>query len=797
MSVTQFLNNIKPNKERLPRNESRSFSHVAVTLDKRLAVHLDKEMTVIHIDGEPSIQKSAERKSRQERLNKDLAKLKDQVAKLCERKHGSPAKLFRKCRDLYRPPPSDIDGIEKSLKDLGWTVCRCHHQADTHIGQICRDVSDKSKLAVVTGDSDLIIYDGVPNVTMPVGRAHEWTTFSKDALIEDLNLPSSRHLLLTAVVTKNDYFPGIKTYGIRHNADLVRGIDIDMGQGESTEELMEKFRNAIDSYLDRITEGKATEDKTTEDKVLKGKVPKAVTTSDYEHALKAFVLCQEDSSASATPSSQTHHQICDLLKQLENFRLRRRGLSQTSSSMASSSSCGAVVMASSSSSGSIVVPTSCSGTVIAQSSQDQNQNKPQDLVKKKRLSRWRRARFKSPNQDKNPRYSPHVVKDITNARHVDAATLSKLKPSEPRPHKSRRKSEDAADVAADVENAIAAQDDVVMEEEDALFDTTMDTVQYDITIDDIDKGDISMEGITKVNIVECAADEDAPTKDDSNEDPVDEEAKAAVIDAKQAKKKNITRSNQQSKERKKQATSSRPTNKAPTRGESKQVKDLVAKTFKTVSLTLGCLTGTLRRATSMNQHEARAIADRINIAVHVLSKARILVFKGIEDFIYQELESLKPKDAALSSMVGPLESSSSMDTSMTNPVLGTSESKFSMDASVTNPALGTSAAVDTSMNPLDLLLNPTHGKTLIRNLGSLIVNGSITQGRVSNNPHGRQARDLAKQIYEKLRKDVTLPLKSMVDGKMSISVPNAEMAVNIYTAIDVHFERLPEVITTR
>jgi len=394
-----------------------------------------------------------------------------------------------------------------------------------------------------------------------------------------------------------------------------------------------------------------------------------------------------------------------------------------------------------------------------------------------------------------------VVKDITTARPVDVATLKKLKPSEPRP---RRKSKDAADVAADVaaevENAIAAQDDVVMEEEeDALFDTTMDTVQYDVTIDEIDKGDISMEEITKVDIVESL------TKDDSNEDPVDEEAKAAAIDAKQAKEKNIARNNQQSQEGKKQATSGRPTNKAPTPGESKQVKNLVTKTFKTVSLTLGCLTGTLRRATSMNQHEARAIADRINIAVHVLSKARILVFKGIEDFIYQELESLKPKVAALSSMVGPHEgeSSSSMDTSATNPVLGTSESNFSMDTSVTNPALGSSepsSAVDTStstMIPLDLLLNPTHGKTLIRNLGSLIVNGSIDQGRVANDPPGRQARELAKQIYGKLKKDVTLPLKNMVDGKMSVSVPNAEMAVNIYTAIGVHFGRLPEVITTR
>jgi len=386
-----------------------SFSHVAVILDKRLAIHLDKEKTVIHIDGKPSIQKSAERKSRQERLNKDLAKLKDQVGKLCERKHGSPAKLFRKCRDLYRPPPSDIDGIEESLRDLGWTVCRCPYQADTHIGEICRDVSDKSKLAVVSGDSDLIIYDGVPNVTMPVGRLHEWTTFSKTTLLEELKLPSSQHLQLTAVVTKNDYFPGIKTYGIRRNADLVRDIDIEMeDQGKATaEELALKFRNAINIYLDRIkkTEGKVTSGKVSlgkvslgkvsEDKVSEGKVPKDITTNDYDNAISAFVLCKEDSSASTISSPQTHSEIRDLLRQLENIRLRRRGPlspSRTSSSTASSSFSAAVVVVSSSSSGSIMASTSCSGTVIAQSSQDQNQNTTQDLVKKKKWARWRRAR---------------------------------------------------------------------------------------------------------------------------------------------------------------------------------------------------------------------------------------------------------------------------------------------------------------------------------------------------------------------------------------------------------------------
>lgn len=430
------------------------------------------------------------------------------------------------------------------------------------------------------------------------------------------------------------------------------------------------------------------------------------------------------------------------------------------------------------------------------------------------------SRFKSPNLDTNPRYTAHTVKDITQACPVSEVTLKKLVAS----RKSRNESKDAAnddsqeDVDEDVtaENAAkevsakedTAQCDITMEDI-ALCDITMEEISKgDITMEEIARGDITMEEIAKEDIVnEDAAEEDTTKKDaaeedtakeDATEDPIDENAaevnaSEVATDAGQetnaaegSRKKGQLTSKKDAK--KKKSTSSQSGGKKPTLGEPKQIKKLFVRTFKTVSLTLGCLTGTLRRATSMDRHEAREIADRINDAAHILSRARILVFKGIELFTYRQLDHhTYPMNNVQPSLIDSqeFESSSSVDTSVPNPASGTSTSESD---SSTSP-----------MDPLDLLLDKKHGKTLIRNLSSLVINGSIGQGRASDDPSGQLARELAKQIYSDMGSAFpgVMPLSTMVSGKMSLAVPNGDMAVNIHTSIRVHFGRLPELITTK
>jgi hypothetical protein len=167
---------------------------------------------------------------------------------------------------------------------------------------------DKESLAVISNDSDLMVFDGVPSITMPVGKSRELTTFSKTSLLEELDLPTSHHLQLAAILTKNDYFGGTKMLGIIRNAELVRNIQLDINGDEDEHELVSKFNKGVIDYFELINS------------------PERFPNDNITNAISAFVLCQEDYSDTAAPSPQTHEKVCRVLRQLEDLKLRRRGL---------------------------------------------------------------------------------------------------------------------------------------------------------------------------------------------------------------------------------------------------------------------------------------------------------------------------------------------------------------------------------------------------------------------------------------------------------------------------------------
>jgi hypothetical protein len=313
--------------------------------------------------------------------------------------------------------------------------------------------------------------------------------------------------------------------------------------------------------------------------------------------------------------------------------------------------------------------------------------------------------FRSPNLDKNPRFTAHIVKDVTKASPVDEGEIGKMTIVEP-----RKKPGGATTKMANAE---------------------------------------PNEGING--------------PEDSSEEP--KQPKKQQPKSQQPKKQQPVGTNKED-------------GKAITRnkGEAKILKDLYAKAFKQVTLTMGCLTGTMRRATSMDQDEVRIVADRINSAVHVMSMARMLIFKGVELFIYRQLAD-KPQPSDIMDVDAPEPSSTKVQ-----PI---------HDMSKVEP--------ESSMNPLDLLLDKKHGRTLVRNLGALIMKGRIDRGRGSKDPCGQKARALAKSIYEDLNQAVpgVLPLDPEAYETMHLGVPNADICVNVHTAIRTHFGRIPELVTTK
>jgi hypothetical protein len=230
-----------------------------------------------------------------------MLKLTRRIENLPEKK-SIPAAVYTKCRHLYRAPSTALDGILHELENLGWMVCRCEFQSDTHIADICRRDSNKKDIVVITKDSDLLVYEDIDSITMPVGRAHELTTFKKDDVLASLSLPSARHLLLTAILTRNDYSAPIPSYGLHRNADIVKNMEIDE---PSSSDAVSAITNSIPEYLATV------------------KKPHSKSTKSYEHAITAFAGCKEEWSATATPSTSTHEDIRKLLRELEAKKLAR------------------------------------------------------------------------------------------------------------------------------------------------------------------------------------------------------------------------------------------------------------------------------------------------------------------------------------------------------------------------------------------------------------------------------------------------------------------------------------------
>jgi hypothetical protein len=287
------------------------YAHVAQQIDRILSKDMDKEYTTLHWDGLPSDQKSLERLRRQMEADKELIKLEGEVAEAVTKAKSAPSRLFRTCRRLFRPSESILDDIREELGRLGWRVCRCPYQADTHIAQICKEKGDDDQLEVVSGDSDLLVYEDIHRITMPVGNKHELTTFQKSDILSSLELPSNRHFLLACLLTRNDYYEGIPGLGIKRNAAIVRGFELD-----PEDPLDIVIDGAIEEYIDSV-------------KNRKWKDVEDIKTDSFKHAVSAFVSLKEDWSPDAAPSAQTCGRISKVLQDLQKHkRMRSRRWSQ-------------------------------------------------------------------------------------------------------------------------------------------------------------------------------------------------------------------------------------------------------------------------------------------------------------------------------------------------------------------------------------------------------------------------------------------------------------------------------------
>ncbi|KAF9993625.1 hypothetical protein BGZ80_008074, partial [Entomortierella chlamydospora] len=205
-----------------------TYSSIAHVISGSLSM-LDKEKTVLHFDGAPSIEKSGERERRRLQSKKQIDEISSDINRLRQSKKGSPRKIYDRIKNVFRPPPEAFQQIREELSRLGWTVCQCEFQSDTCIAVHCREKQAGNDIVVLTRDSDLICYEQINTVAMPVGRKHELHIFTKSGVTEYLDLPSPLHLLLVAIATTNDYVQGIRRCGIKTNTKYFRHLALDEG----------------------------------------------------------------------------------------------------------------------------------------------------------------------------------------------------------------------------------------------------------------------------------------------------------------------------------------------------------------------------------------------------------------------------------------------------------------------------------------------------------------------------------------------------------------------------------------
>lgn len=236
-------------------------------------------------------------------VEKKIDALEKEVEELGKKRLAS---LFSRTKQAYRVPTETIDAIGSRLTDLGWKICHCKYQADTHIASLVRDAPERDKIAIVTTDSDLLVYEGVTTVTMPVGKARELTTFDKSAVLVQLGLESDFELLLVAILTTNDYSRALPWYGIVRNADAVKALRPFINCISADDPPDVRVRTVIEEYL----------------KTARGGGNKSV--QDYTFAIDAFVSLDEQLDVDQQSGSAIHKRITAVLRKLEEIKVQRR-----------------------------------------------------------------------------------------------------------------------------------------------------------------------------------------------------------------------------------------------------------------------------------------------------------------------------------------------------------------------------------------------------------------------------------------------------------------------------------------
>ncbi|KAG0329389.1 hypothetical protein BGZ99_002100, partial [Dissophora globulifera] len=430
------------------KSDQQTFRAIGYVLDGVLSNKFNKDLTTLHVDGLASEQKRQEHQKRNQSLKKSIDSLKSKV--------DSPAtkprkQLFRTCRNLYRLPRHILcHDVLSVLEELGWPVHYCTHQADTCLAGVCQDNASDS-IIIVTSDSDLMVYEGVQSLMMPVGRSRELMMFDKRKLLQHLGLKSEQHLLLACVVTSNDYVNNIPYFGLLTNCEVIRDIDLSalgpLGASASNADRANAIMPFIQLYLDGVKDRlKQRKVKSKHQSATRGEVP--VQADYYFHSVTAFVARIETSVIEPLQpddeSPCSHETITTIIQELYSRKSQQQQLRQSKSGTNTLTQHPPSDRVSTNERSDMVTDTNIESALPSTSVRKRRRSQKRQQHRKHRFEvklsedkhmQWRESQFKS-RTDNQQRYAIRSV-NILSALSVEESELLKMTIPEPRVKKAQ------------------------------------------------------------------------------------------------------------------------------------------------------------------------------------------------------------------------------------------------------------------------------------------------------------------------------------------------------------------------
>ncbi|CAO3565455.1 unnamed protein product [Mortierella alpina] len=189
---------------------------------------------IVHLDGAQNTEKEYARVARNAAYVKSRDSL-DSHLRAMERRAGQNkrtcATAIKKIESLLKQifvfTDFEMSTLRAGLRlgtigKLHIEICSCATEADLCIAK--RRPAVARQRIVVTGDSDLLGYRTVKSVLRAVPRSNTFARYHKKDVLSKLELPSAMHLVLLAIVSKNDYGPNVKSLGIVRNCKIVKTI---------------------------------------------------------------------------------------------------------------------------------------------------------------------------------------------------------------------------------------------------------------------------------------------------------------------------------------------------------------------------------------------------------------------------------------------------------------------------------------------------------------------------------------------------------------------------------------------